>query len=188
MRILSDKLQYFCIMNNLKQILYCLLPFVFLSSTMLRSQHIVPSSDSLIIFGEVEKPTTLALPSLSQFEKTIISDQIIYNHKGEIKDTLKGLQGINLKTLLKTIQLRYEKPKELNTMIFIFTATDGYKVVLSWSEIYNTSCGNHFYLITQMKGQPIEKMKDRLLFLASQDIKTGRRYIKGLQSIEIKRI
>lgn len=56
---------------------------------------------------------------------TALKDQIIYNQKGEIKDTLTGMTGVPLKTLLSSIHYDYTKPKELNEFYFLFIASDG---------------------------------------------------------------
>jgi len=70
----------------------------------------------------------------------------------------------------------------------VFTATDGYKVVFSWNEIYNAEAGNNFFILTEMDGKRIEKMDQRILFISIADFQTGRRFIKGLEKIEVKRV
>ncbi len=70
----------------------------------------------------------------------------------------------------------------------MFTATDGYKVVFSWNEIYNAEAGNNFFILTEMDGKRIEKMDQRILFISIADFQTGRRFIKGLEKIAVKRM
>jgi len=61
-------------------------------------------------------------------------------------------------------------------------------VVFSWNEIYNSEAGNSFYIITEMKGKSMKELDQRVVFLSSKDLKSGRRYIKCLQSIEIRKL
>jgi hypothetical protein len=128
-----------------------------------------------------------SIADLDTFPTTNIPDQFIYNHKGELKDTITGLRGIRLKNILASIEYIYEKPKELNEYYMIMTASDGYKVVFSWNEIYNTVAGEHFFILTEMDGIKLPQMEQRIAFLSTGDLQSGRRYIKGLKEIDIKR-
>lgn len=128
------------------------------------------------------------MADLSVLPETHINDQIILNHKGEVKDTLKNLKGVLLKTILEQIEFVYDKPRTLNEFYFVFVATDNYKVVFSWNEIFNTETGNNFYLITSIEGKTHSEIKDRIIFISTKDFKKGRRYIKGLEKIIVKQI
>lgn len=154
----------------------------------LAAQRKIIPTDTLRIYGKIKKEKIFTLHQLDSLPKTIINDQIIYNHKGEIKDTIKNIQGVLLKTILNQTEYQYEKLKNLNEFYFVFIASDGYKVVFSWNEIYNTETGNNFYIITYMDGKKLMNMAQRILFISTADLKTGRRYIKGLERIEVKQI
>ena len=162
--------------------------FLFCFSTLAMAQTKLTPTTSIRVFGEIEKETTITLESLGQMKQEIVVDQLIYNHNGEVKDTLKNMKGVSLKEALSQVKFKYEKPKELNEFYFVFTASDGYRVVFSWNEIYNTEAGNFLYFITEMKGKKMQDLDQRMVFLSAKDIKSGRRYIKCLQSIEIRRL
>jgi hypothetical protein len=152
------------------------------------AERTIPPTDSVRICGLIKNHKSFSLTELDTFPKTVIKDQIIYNHNGEIKDTLRGIIGIPLKTLLGSVDYIYDKPKMLNEFYFVLIASDGYKVVLSWNEIYNTETGNNFFIITQMGGKKLKDLEQRIMFISAAYLKAGRRYIKGLEKIEVKRI
>jgi hypothetical protein len=152
------------------------------------AQQTITPTDTLKIYGKIKKEIFISVAALDTFSRIVIKDQILYNHKGEIKDTLKNVKGVPLKNILSPIEFDYDKPKEMNEFYFVFTATDGYKVVFSWNEIYNAEAGNNFFILTEMDGKRIEKMDQRILFISISDFQTGRRFIKGLEKIEVKRI
>ena len=152
------------------------------------AQRTIPPTDSLQVTGKIKNPTVYTLADLDTFPKTAIKDQIIYNHNGEVKDTLTGMSGIPLKTLLASILYVYDKPKFLNEFYFVFIASDGYRVVFSWNEIYNTETGNNFFIVTEMEGQKLKDLGQRILFISTADLKTGRRYIKGLEKIDVRQL
>ncbi len=157
-----------------------------LSGSLAYSQRSVPPTDTVFVTGKIKKQVMFRLADLDTFPKSPIRDQVIYNHKGEIKDTITGMRGIPLKLILAPVDYVYEKPKALNEFYVVLTASDGYKVVFSWNEIYNTPAGNEFFIVTEMKGKKLKQMEQRIVFISTADLKTGRRYIKGLRSIEIK--
>ena len=158
-----------------------------LITSALIGQRNIPPTEAFKITGQVKMEQLVTIGQIDSMSSTPIDDQVIYNQKGEIKDTLTGLRGVPLKEVISRIQLVYDKPKELNEFYFVFTASDGYKVVFSWNEIYNTEAGNHFYILTRVNGKPLNIIEERIPLISTTDIQSGRRYIKGLQLIEVKR-
>jgi tRNA U34 2-thiouridine synthase MnmA/TrmU len=159
-----------------------------LASSSLYAQRTVTPSESLKIEGKIKTEKTFSISDLDAFPKITIPDQTLYNHKGEVKSSVKNMKGVLLKTVLESTEFDYEKPKELNEFYFVFVATDGYKVVFSWNEIYNTEAGNNFYIITEMDGKKLNDLEQRIPFISTADLKSGRRYIKALEKIQVKRI
>ena len=175
------------IYKNKQQLKIIFVIIILFGSCSVNAQRTVTPSESLKIEGKIKAEKVFSITELDAFSKVAISDQTLYNHKGEIKSTVKNMKGVLLQTVLESIQFDYEKPRELNEFYFVFTATDGYKVVISWNEIYNTENGNHFYIVTEMEGKKMKDIEQRILFIATADLKSGRRYIKALQKIEVKR-
>lgn len=160
----------------------------FLVYSTVNAQRTITPSESLKIEGKIKAETTFTIADLEMFQKVDISDQKLYNHNGEAKGSLSNMKGVLLKTVLKGIEFVYDKPKELNEFYLVFVATDGYKVVFSWNEIYNTEAGNNFYIITEMDGKKLSEMDQRIAFISTADLKSGRRYIKALEKIEVRRV
>lgn len=162
--------------------------FFLLLSLSINAQRTVTPSETLKVEGRVKAEKTFSIANLDAFPKVPINDQTLYNHNGEVKGTAKNMKGVLLKTVLESIEFVYDKPKELNEFYFVFVATDGYKVVFSWNEIYNSEAGNSFYIVTEMDGKALKEMDQRILFIAAADLKPGRRYIKALEKIQVKQI
>ncbi|REG88590.1 hypothetical protein [Algoriphagus antarcticus] len=85
---------------------------------------------------------------------------------------------------MKDTMLDVESPNLLSELYFVLQASDGYKVVYSWNEIYNTSTGDNIYLVTQKEGNAISEMDNRILMICTSEFKTGRRNVKGLNKIQ----
>lgn len=159
---------------------------LFLTAFFAQAQ--VKTTSSFTISGEVQSPVTISFADLKKWKEMPVGDLVITNHLGEKKSPSKGLKGILLKEILQTAEIKSESPKVLSEFYFVFIATDGYKVVFSWNELFNTSVGESVYLITEKNGKPVSEMDDAMLALSTKDFKTGRRNVKGLSSIVVMRV
>lgn len=145
-------------------------------------------TDLLTITGLVKKEVKIAIADLEKLNATPIEDMPIVSHKGESKHTLKNMKGVLLKDILSNIEFDAEYPKVLSEFFLTLEAEDGYKVVFSWNELFNSPTGDHTYLVTEKEGEKLATMKERLLVITTTDFKTGRRHIKSLSKITVGRV
>ena len=102
--------------------------------------------------------------------------------KGEEKPIRKNVKGILLKDVLSKRTLAASRTKDLNQYFFLLEATDGYKVVLSRNEVFNT---DNLYIIMESNGNNIKQSADRIEILALAGANKGHIYIKGLKRLTI---
>lgn len=145
-------------------------------------------SKSIVISGDITKEITFNLEDLKRFDSRSISDLIITNHSGEPRGTAKELKGFLVKELFEKVEFTTPSPKQLSEFYLVFEALDGYKVVFSWNELFNNSIGDEVFIITSMAGENLKEMKDGILLISHSDIRTGRRHVKNLSKIIVKRI
>ena len=86
------------------------------------------------------------------------------------------------------MEIDAENHKVLNEYYFVCIASDDYKVVFSWNEIFNNAAGKSVYIITGQDGNWAYVLDNRIALVSSKDHRTGRGYVKGLQKIVIERI
>ena len=150
-------------------------------------QNAITPTNEFTVTGLVKKEVTITLKDIEKLESRTIPDMTVTNHKGESRSILKKAKGILIKDLLKNIALKEDNLKLFSEFYFTFTASDNYKVVYSWNEIFNSPTGDHLYIITSLDGEPLQDMRSRILIITPTDYKTGRRYIKGLSKIVVGR-
>ena len=73
-------------------------------------------------------------------------------------------------------------------MAIIATASDGYKVVFSWSEVFNSPLGEGVIVFFEKDGVPLADDEGRIAMVSTKDIRTGPRHVKWLQAIEVRKI
>lgn len=148
------------------------------------AQEKVTPTDHFAVEGRVKNPQTISLADLKGLKKYLIGDSVIVtNHTGEYKSTTPALQGVLIKDVLAKIVFDAESPKVLSEYYFTFIASDGYKCVFSWNELYNTATGDKAYVITD-GARPDQQIS----IIVPTDFKTGRRYLKALQTIKVNRV
>jgi hypothetical protein len=150
-------------------------------------KNVLPSNE-FVVKGQIKQEVKFTLSDLSTFESKPIGDLVITNHTGVPHGTAKALKGILLKDLLTKIELNSESPKTLSEFYLTLVATDNYKVVFSWNEIFNSPTGNAVWIITEKGGVKIDAMDERILLVTTSDFKTGRRHVKGLSQILVNRV
>lgn len=151
-------------------------------------QNQVQPTEKVVVQGLVEKTFEISGASLLTYSQVPIGDVVITNHMGSPRGTAKQLVGVRVKDVLKNMVLHEPNPKLWSTFYLVFTASDGYQVVYSWNELFNSPIGEDVYFITGREGLAWNQMPERLLVLTPKDTQTGRRHIKGLQTIEVLRV
>jgi hypothetical protein len=150
-------------------------------------ERAVPSA-AITIRGEVQQEMIITQEQLYAMPQQSLPDFTITNHLGEPKKTIRQLKGVPVLQVLEKLTFKAGNPKELNQLYLAFVATDGYTVVYSWNELFNTPVGKQVYMITSADGKSLQEMPDRILSISMADAKTGRRHIKGLERIVVGRV
>lgn len=159
-----------------------------LVSILCSAQKPTKTSEEFIIEGRVKQAVRITLADLRKEKSQKIPDVVITNHLGEKKSEAKGLSGVLLRDILSRVELDAENPKILSEFFFVVVATDGYQVVYSWNEIFNSETGNHVFVITEKNGRSIAENEDRILIMCTSDRMTGRRNVKGVVTVKVLRV
>jgi len=170
----------------MRSILFLVLVFTFFSA--LAQKENIPTTENFSIEGKVKKSLTVSLVDLSSYKSYSIDSIVITNHLGERRSTLKNVKGVLLKDILSKVEIDAETPKVLSEYYFVCIASDNYKVVFSWNEIFNSATGNSVYILTGHDGKPASALDNRIALVSPKDEMTGRRYVKGLQKIVVERV
>jgi len=143
---------------------------------------------TLTIDGAVAKPVTIKFDELKNYKTVTLDSLTIFNHKMERKGSLKKLKGVLLKDVLAKAEFSVNSPKVLSEFFIVCIADDGYKVVFSWNEIFNSPTGDHALILTEVDGLPTINQKEGIILVTPTDKATGRRYVKNLSTISIQQV
>lgn len=157
-------------------------------STVSFAQKRNEPTKSFRVTGEIKEEKKISVDDFFNYRESALGDVVITNHLGEPKSTQKKLKGILLRDVLEKIEIKTPGPKELSTFYIVCKATDGYTIVYSWNEIFNNPAGESVYLITSKDGVVAKDLEESILMITPRDYRTGRRYLKGLVEVQIKRV
>ena len=145
-------------------------------------------TDGFVINGNVKHTITFSLKDAGSFTSHFIDSVVIYNHLHERKRVIRNIKGVLLKDVLEKAGLDEENPKLFSQVYFACIASDGYKVVFSRNEIFNTELGNKILIITEEGGQKAGTLNDHIAILSPLDKATGRRYVQNLEQVKVERV
>jgi len=139
------------------------------------------------ISGQVKKEFVITMDSLNSYPLKEIGDIRVTNHLGDFKHSDEKLKGVLLKDILNHSQWNVSSPKLFSELYFVCIGTDGYKVVYSWNELFNTQVGEQVYILMEKNGVKADKLPESLQMTSMLDMKTGRRYLHNLDKVIVYR-
>ncbi|MRW91780.1 molybdopterin-dependent oxidoreductase [Duganella sp. FT80W] len=138
------------------------------------------------IGGAVQQAISLSVDDLRQFAP----DQIVeLRLPGKQTDAPASvLKGVRLRAVLERAKVLTPDHNTVKKLAIIASASDGYKVVFSWSELFNSALGDEVLVLFERDGQPLTAAEGPLALISGKDIRTGPRHVKWLQAIEVRQI
>lgn len=162
----------------------CFLIFVFFTQNVHSQNNSASRSNEFSISGKVKMEKVISLSDLEKYP-TVSLKNVNISCSPRREDKAKLVKGVLLKNILDSVTFLHEKSKTLNQYYFLFIASDGYKVVFSFNEIYNTEVGNNLYIVTEIEKKQLAAMPNRILMITMKDIKSGSRNVKWLSKIVV---
>jgi len=140
------------------------------------------------ITGQIKKESVINLDSLNAYPLKDLGEIRVTNHLGDFKHNDEKLKGVLLKDILIHSQLNAASPKLYSQFYFVCVGSDGYKVVYSWNELFNTQVGDNVFILMEKNGIKADKLPESLQMASMLDQKTGRRYLHNLDKIIVAQV
>ena len=142
----------------------------------------------LSVTGAVEHSLNLSVADLRQFPTQQVGEVPLVCQSGANKGKLENFKGVRLSDILEKAKIKAPAHNDVKKMLVIASAADGYKVVFSWSELFNSPIGEGVLVFFDKDGQPLADDEGRIALISSKDTRTGPRHVKWLQGIEVRKI
>lgn len=142
----------------------------------------------LAVTGAVEHVLKLSVADLRQLPPQKLGEVPMVCQSGAKLGQLENLKGVRLRELLEQANVVSRNHNDVKKTVVIATASDGYAVVFSWSELFNSPVGDGVLVYFEKDGAPLADDEGRIAMVSSKDLRPGPRHVKWLQSIEVRRI
>lgn len=156
----------------------------FACSTAFAQSSYGQQTKQFTIQGLVAKESVIIMDSLNNYPLKDIGDIKVTDHTGAFKHADEKLKGVLLKDILNHSTWNIAGgPHMFSSLYFTCVGSDGYVVVYSWNELFNTPVGDQVYIILEKNGVKAADLKESLQMVSMSDYKTGRRYLHNLDKI-----
>ena len=145
-------------------------------------------TERISVSGLVENSLKLRVEDLRKFPPQQVSEIPVVCQTGAELGKMENLKGVLLRDILEKASVVSQSHNDVKKMAVIATASDGYKVVFSWTEIFNSPIGDGVIVFFEKNGLPLADDEGRIALISARDIRTGPRHVKWLTGIEIRKI
>jgi DMSO/TMAO reductase YedYZ molybdopterin-dependent catalytic subunit len=147
-----------------------------------------PLARQIFVSSSVQQPLTLGVAELLEFPAQQISEVQLICQSGANRGKLENLKGVLLRDVLTRAQVLAPGHNDVKKMIVVASATDGYTVVFSWSEIFNSPVGDGVIVFFEKDGAPLADNEGPIALVSRLDTRTGPRHVRWLKSIEVRKV
>lgn len=140
------------------------------------------AAPALTVSGTVEHALSLDTIAVRGFP----ADQVVTLTLPGARPSI--VRGVRLKAFLEKAKLVVLDHNTAKKTVVIATARDGYAVVFSWSELFNSEAGDSVLVLFERDDKALPADEGPLALVSGRDLRTGPRHVKWLERIEVKQI
>lgn len=141
---------------------------------------------NITVEGQVLDKTVFDMKKIMLLPQFNSKKQSVVCMSGDIKSHSMIYTGVLLKDLLDVAKIRIDNKKDMNKLYIIIQASDGYKALFSYHEIYNTPNEENVVVYYKKDGQPLGSEEGDFALISLNDNKNGGRHVKWVEKIIVK--
>ena len=142
---------------------------------------------TLNVRGNVAAPLVLTVGDLARFPVQRVDDTRVVRAQGGDSALVRQFAGCLLRDVLNAAKLTESGRNDLRRTIVVATASDGYKAVFSWGELFNSAIGDGVLIVYERDGAPLGNDEGRIALVSLKDTRPGPRHVKWLAAIDVVR-
>ncbi|RXZ44878.1 molybdopterin-dependent oxidoreductase [Crenobacter cavernae] len=146
------------------------------------------ATERVEVAGLVKHPQSFDVAALEKLPAVTLENVTITGHNGHVMRRIGTLTGVKLSTLLDAAYIKVREPEDVKKMAIVVSASDGYKAVFSWNELFNSPAGDAVVLGYAVDGKAIGKEEGRLMLISAHDKRTGPRHVRWVKRVEVLKI
>jgi DMSO/TMAO reductase YedYZ molybdopterin-dependent catalytic subunit len=144
---------------------------------------------TLTVKGNVERELALSIDDLKHLPVQRFEDARTVRDTGTgtvAPETARRYTGCLLRDVLERAKPVEKSRFDFRKSIVILTASDGYRAVFSWAELYLSPIGDGALVAYERDGAPLADAEGPLALVSLKDTRPGPRHVKWLRSVELR--
>ncbi|MEN6330726.1 MAG: molybdopterin-dependent oxidoreductase [Smithella sp.] len=142
----------------------------------------------LFVSGLVKNSLHLRVEDLQRMEISEVRNLTMLCGSGQEKGIVESYRGVLLRNILDKAEIILKEHYSTNWICIALKSSEGYRVIFSWHEIYNTAVGDQAIVIFEKNGEPLDEKEGAIAFISAGDYRPGPRRMRYLQRIEVHEI
>jgi hypothetical protein len=118
---------------------------------------------------------------------TLTQRQSVSSNQGAGSERSVMYSGHLLRDLLLNAGLGGPADRGARASVIEVVATDGYRALFSWGELFNTPIGDQVLVITQQDGKPLDPVAGPVALRSLADLRPGPRHVRNLCGVVVRR-
>jgi DMSO/TMAO reductase YedYZ molybdopterin-dependent catalytic subunit len=146
---------------------------------------------ALVVDGNVEKRLSLTLVDLRRLPVQQVEDvrQVrIAGAPAADGGATRRYSGVLLRDVIAAAKPVERERHDLRRSIVVATATDGYRTVFSWGELFLSPIGDGAMVVFERDGAPLAANEGPFAIVSLKDTQPGPRHVKWLERLELRRV
>ncbi|MSM39895.1 MAG: molybdopterin-dependent oxidoreductase [Geobacter sp.] len=139
----------------------------------------------LEITGRVLNPLKLGCAELRTLQQQRIEGLTILCGSGKVKERVASYQGVLLRDLLDLAEVELTEHDTPNHTYVVASGSDGYFVLFSWHELFNSPLGDGVLVIIEKNDAPLNGDEGEIGLVSAGDQRPGPRHMRYLKRIEV---
>jgi DMSO/TMAO reductase YedYZ molybdopterin-dependent catalytic subunit len=140
------------------------------------------------ISGEVKRKLSLSVEDLRALAAKKGGAVAAKSVPGDRPPQYQTYVGVRIADVLDEAGIQKEERHAMRRTYVVATASDGYKAIFSWGELFNTPIGQGVLVVYERDGAALDEGEGRIALVSLADDRVGPRHVKWLQRIEVKRV
>ena len=143
---------------------------------------------TVVVRGNVTTPLSLSVTDLGKFPVQRVDDTRVVRGQSGSADSTRRFAGCLLRDVLNAAGIVDRDRFDLRKTIIVASASDGYKAIFSWAELFNTATGEGVLIVYERDGAPLGNDEGRIALVSLKDLRPGPRHVKWLAAVDVIRL
>ena len=141
------------------------------------------------VVGAVAHPMSLSVDDLRQLPvRTVEERRAVGEGNARAGAAAPGTRACCCATCSDKAEVVEAARHDKRRTVIVATASDGYRVVFSWAELYLSPVGDGVLVVVARDGKPLDDREGRIALISLRDTSTGPRHVRWLQRLEVVRV